>query len=101
MHIISGGKLEYLTKLELYLKLDGRAPSGRKENLGLTVLVSSMKFNEAQNCPDRILVSFFQFEETLTENKRLNIILCIWYKIGRKLFWEIIWDIHINQKRFI
>lgn len=69
MHTISGGILEYLTKLELYWKSEGIEPSGRKENLGLAVLVSSIKFNDAQNCPERILVNFFQFEDTLKKTK--------------------------------
>lgn len=49
----------------MYWKSEGIEPSGRKENLGTAVLVSSIKFNDAQNCPERIFVNFFQFEETL------------------------------------
>lgn len=65
VHIISGGKLEYLTKEGSYEVSDGMDPSGRKEYFGLAVLVSSIKFKDEQNWPERILVNFFQFEGIL------------------------------------
>ena len=40
--------------------------------MGIAVLVSSIKFNDAQNSPERIFVSFFQFEDTLKENEEIK-----------------------------
>lgn len=41
------------------------SPRGLNEALGSTVLVESIKFNEAQKMPERTLVSSFQFSSTL------------------------------------
>ena len=44
-------------------------PRGLKDAVGVTVLVESMKLREAQNIPERMLVSSFQALSTLGENR--------------------------------
>lgn len=44
-------------------------PRGLKEAVGTTVLVESMKFREAQNIPERMLLRSFQALSTLDEGK--------------------------------
>lgn len=42
-------------------------PRGLKDAVGVTVLVASMKLREAQNIPERMLLSSFQALSTLRE----------------------------------
>lgn len=44
-------------------------PRGLKDAVGVTVLVESMKLREAQNIPERMLLSSFQALSTLCENR--------------------------------
>lgn len=44
-------------------------PRGLKDAVGITVLVESMKLREAQNIPERMLLSSFQALSTLCENR--------------------------------
>lgn len=49
-------------------------PRGLKDAVGITVLVESMKLREAQNIPERMLLSSFQALSTLCENRHKRLL---------------------------
>lgn len=49
-------------------------PRGLKDAVGITVLVESMKLREAQNIPERMLLSSFQALSTLCENRQQKLL---------------------------
>lgn len=52
-------------------------PRGLKDAVGVTVLVESMKFREAQNIPERMLLSSFQALSTLRENRHQRLLISL------------------------
>ena len=68
MHTNSLGRAACLNKEE-FVPISDATPSLLKESLGLVVVLLSMKFSEAQNCPDSACVRPDQFSSTLNKEK--------------------------------
>jgi len=59
------GRVEYRRREEFKARLGGTAPVGGKLKVGLKLLRASTKLREAQNKPDKALVSIFHDLSTL------------------------------------
>ena len=77
MQTISLGNNEYRNVRES-LYMEEVTPRLRKDTLGDAVFSGLMKFNEAQNCPDRTLVKSRHSLSTLKEFQPVNhVVSCV------------------------